>query len=390
MPSRYYYPQPDASVANPSLSAGLFSDPSQLHVSAANLSNAGQYGIAMTTPYQGQARGPGWNGGTWSNDYQFTDTPSLDSTRQAALMQALGQRNGGGGGGGGGSPIALTDSLADNRILGGIQNPQSLGLMLQRRTDAQMNPQAGYGIIGNNVAIDGQSIPIPSGVDPDAFAQQQQSRVSAARAAATGARSKFDIFASQPEIRDLGAPAQQALYESRYGAKPDPAKQIDGINRQLDAYTKAYGVNPIAAVNHMEATGAQPGFVISMPGKFDKGPTGDAKGTYVPGPNVHLTPGLIEIGRKMRKAQGDALGISGDLSSSPYPFGYDQTQPSTDTNQIVQPRSLLSPARTTTLLRSAVTTPPVQAPSTSQEVTVFKGKRYLVDHSTRSVTPIDQ
>lgn len=394
------------------LSQGFFSDPQSFHVSARDLSDAGSYVIAAPVANRNYDQGPGWspNGQTWSNDYQFDD--SVGGTLQrAGVSQADAQMFAGqqamraaalasqqraqrmvGGGQPGQQVSNLTDSLADNRILGTIANPQALGLMLQRRTDAQMNPQAGYGIVGNNVAIDGQQIPIPDGVDPDTFAQQQQARANAARSAAAGTRSKFDVFASQPEIRDLGAPAAQALFESRYGAKPDPSKQIDNINRQLDAYTKAYGVNPIAAVNHMEATGAQPGFVISMPGKFDKGPTGDAKGTYVPGPNVHLTPGLIEIGKRMRKAQADALGISGDLSSSPYPFGYDQKQPSTDTNQIVQPRVLAAPATPTPLLRSAGTTPTVQAPApdASQEVKVFNGKRYLVDHATRAVTPLDQ
>lgn len=411
-----------SSIPSPSLSAGLFTDPQSLHVDARDLSDAGSYGIAGPVANNRYDQGPGWspNGQTWSNDYQFDDSvggalqragvsaadaqafqsqqamrAAAMASQQRAMMQSGGRQPGQ-------SAPALTASLADNRILGGIQDPQALGLMLQRRTDAQMKHQVGYGIVGNNVSIDGQNIPIPVGADPDVFATQQQSRVNTARAAALGNRSRFDVFRSQPEIRDLGVPAAQALYESRYGEKENASKTIDNINRQLDAYTKAFGVNPIAAVNHMEATGAKEGFVISMPGKFDKGASGDANGTYVPGPNVHLTPGLIEIGRKMRQAQADAVGIHGDLTSQQFPFGYDPTIPSTDKNQIVQPRVLAQTATPPPVLRSApaaaagllirpaATPAPSATPSASQEVKVFNGKRYLVDHATRAVTPLDQ
>lgn len=339
-------------IANPSLIQGLFTDPQQLHVSAANLSDAGQYGIAAPVANNSAGYGPGWSpdGQSWSNDYQFDDSTSgglqragvpsaiadqvqqqqaihnalADSTQRAAARAAATNST---------QPTALTDSLRENRVLSNVPDAANLALQLRRQTDTAMNPDVGgYGIAGGNVMAGGQTIPIPQGQDPDQFAQQQVASLSAQRAASLAGKSKYDVFRNQPQLQNTLEPQRQALFQAAYGQQDDPTKQIENINRNIDAYTKQFGVNPVAAVNEMEARGAKEGAVIAMPGKFEKG-VESQNPTYVSGPNVHLSPGLVRIGKALRKQISDSQGVSGDLSSSRYPTGYDPTTPSTAANE---------------------------------------------------------
>lgn len=329
----------------------MFSDPSQLHVSAAHLSDAGQYGIAAPVADNRAGYGPGWSpdGQTWSNDYQFDDSTSgvlqragvssqiADAVQQQqAIHQAVAnsaQRAAMSARGGVGQPLALTEKLNENRILQNVPDAANLALQLRRQTDAAMNPDAGgYGISGNNFFMGGKTLQIPDGIDPNAFAAQQQQAVSAQRAASMAGRSKYDVFRQQPQLQNMLEPQAQALYQATYGAQPDPTKQIDNVNRKIDAYTKAFGVNPIAAVNEMEARGAKEGDVIAMPGKPEKGFDSDHP-VYVSGPNVHLSPGVVRAGKALRQEQASAQGINGDLTSQLYPDGYDPSVPATVKNQ---------------------------------------------------------
>lgn len=402
---RYNSPSNFSSVTNPSLSAGMFDDPSQLHVSAANLSNAGQYAVAAPVANNSAGYGPGWSpdGQSWSNDYQFDDSTTGALQRagvssqladqvqqQQAIHNALAdstQRAAARAAGNSTQPNALTDKLAENRILSNVPDAANLALQLRRQTDSAMNPSVGgYGIADGNVMAGGQTIPIPQGQDPDAFAAQQVASLSSQRAASLSGKSQYDIFRNQPQTRDMLEPQVQALFRATYGAPPDQTKQIENVNRNIDAYTKQFGVNPIAAVNEMEARGAKEGDVIAIPGKFEKG-LDSQHPTYVSGPNVHLSAGLVRIGRTLRKSIADAQGVSGgDQSASPYPAGYDPSVPSTEANQP-------QPAKQSWLrsLFSGSTPAPAATPapaSPDEEIKTYGGKQYRVNHLTKAVTPL--
>lgn len=402
---RYYYP-PQSNVPNASLSQGMFTDPSQLHVSAANLSNAGQYAVAAPVANNSGGYGPGWSpdGQSWSNDYQFDDStggalqragvPSAvadqvqqqvaihnvlsDATQRAARGAAANAANST-------APQALTDKLSENRILSNVPNAAALALQLRRQTDAATNPDVGgYGMSGGNLFAGGQTIPVPQGADPDQFAKTTMAGLAAQRAASLAGKSKYDIFSSQPQIQNLLEPEKQALYQATYGQPTDPTKQIENVNRNVDAYTKQFGVNPVAAVNEMEARGAKEGDVIAIPGKFEKG-VDSQNPTYVSGPNVHLSPGLVRIGKQLRKQISDAQGVSGDQSVPQYPAGYDPTVPSTAKNNTPAAPGLFS-----RLFGGSSTPAPVAPPALSpdEEIKTYNGKQYRVNHVTKAVTPL--
>lgn len=185
---RYFYPD-NSGVANPLLSESLFTDPSQLRVSRANLSDAGQYGYAGPSPSTSQNYGPGWNGDTWSNNYQFSNHPAMDAAQRAAASQSGGQR---GSVGGRSAYAPLTDSAPENAILGGVQNATQLGLQLRRQTDAAMGQDINQG------------------------------------------KSRYEVFAAQPQLRDALEPTRMAMYEAVHGHSPDEEEK-QRITRQAAA-----------------------------------------------------------------------------------------------------------------------------------------------------------
>lgn len=152
MPRYPYYP----GVANPSLTAGMFTDPAELHVDARNLSDAGQYGIAAPTVPSGYDH-------TWNN----YDRPAVyQDPRQRAAASYRGTR----GAAAEAEPAVDRDALLSLRRLTdyGLQNPENEG------------------------------------------------------------RSRYDVFASQPQNLNRFAPEIQRDYASIYGNTPEGEMKLRG------------------------------------------------------------------------------------------------------------------------------------------------------------------
>lgn len=243
MPRYYDYPQRPL-IANPSISAGLFTPNEQLRVDGSSLSDAGQFRIAAPTVPSGYDH-------TWTNEPDPIQQ-QYDPVQRAAMTRSVPR----------GTP-PLTDDPQDNALLAGVPDATNLALNLRRLTDSQQPVGSRYAAFA---------------AQPHLARMLEPQKISLYRAA----------YGHSPDeetaLRVKQMEAMEKEREFRLKPREETFKQHAAIAAELGFKPEEF------AQAYEDATPEQKklGFV-NLPGRYQMDPFDPQKEVYVPGRRIPIT-----------------------------------------------------------------------------------------------------